>query len=218
MAKNLEKKAEAVDAPSVEPSNANLEPVAEPQAPIPPTPEDQSVQEPPAGSDASLNAPGDIPEVEPGAEFKPTGRGQGQAGKRRGPYKRADGQAGPQASTPSAPKPEPPNGKAFDPNAARAMGERMAQMVIGLVGISSPDFMPQTDVEKALAQGAIKQTGQFCVDSELTDLPPGVALAVAWISFYASMAASERNRPKVQSLWTKARMWYAARKAAKAAK
>ena len=144
-------------------------------------------------------------------DLKPRGRGQGQAGKKRGPYNR--GPKPPLTDT-------APVEKTFDVELARRAGEQTGQMVIALVAQFKPGAAPQTDLEHQMATMAVKQTGQFFVDKQLGDLPPGLALVAAWGAFYGTILTAERNREATKDFWTglksKFAQWRAARKAKKA--
>ena len=100
----------------------------------------------------------------------------------------------------------------FDAKRAREVGELIGRSVVNMTGTISPDFSPHTPQEIALSESAIHQTGQFFVDSKLPDIPPGIALVLAWGQYYGALAVAERNRPKIRNLWDKFRAWRQMRK------
>jgi hypothetical protein len=194
---------EAVDTISDEavPVVAEVAPATPPASETPPPA--------PTGEAEAVNSP--PPPPEDFEDLKPRGRGQGQAGKKRGQYKRGDG------PRPVLSDEAPPVEKAFDAELARRAGEQTGQMVIALVAQFKPDAAPQTDLERQMATMAVKQTGQFFVDKQLGDLPPGLALVAAWGAFYGTILTAERNREATKNFWTglksKFAQWRAARKA-----
>ena len=149
-------------------------------------------------------------------------RGKGQAGKKRGPYRKRGDKVDGGEKTPPLPidvvrAPE----KSFDKEAARKTGEQLGKMVIGIVGQFPPNSLPQTPTEQALAQGAVAQTGEYFVSKELPELPPSLALIAAWSTYYMVVISADRNREAAKSFWTKVKsnfaQWRAARKAKKEA-
>lgn len=164
----------------------------------------------PAPSPENQAGPGVKSEAEFYADFD--GRGKGQEGRKRGKYKTRNGEPR-TIEVNRAPE------KTFDKEAARLAGEKMGQLLIGIVGQFHPNSLPQTDTERSLAKTAVAQTGQYFVDKEMPDLPPSLALVFAWGTYYMVVASAERNREAVQTFWgnfkSKWAQWNAARKAKK---
>lgn len=177
------------------------EPIQETVTPVEPVTQTRTIEPETQEPDFTI-----IEEAAPGVEFTPPKRGRGRP--------RKDG---------TAPQPKPvqvesipvPEKSKFNAAKAQKAGEYVARVIIGITGNINPDFAPHTPQEVEMAGDCIKSTGEYFVSKEIPDLPPGVTLALCWASYFGAIAIAERNRPKVQNLWDKFKLWRAHRKAVK---
>lgn len=99
--------------------------------------------------------------------------------------------------------------KVVDPEVSYRAGQQTAKIIMSMSAAIFPATAPDKNNpdEIAMQTFAIDSTGEYFKSKNFEDVPVGLALVLAWGSYYAMLATKEANRPKVEGFVNKTVTW-----------